>query len=703
MDGTKTAARDAPEWQVRMPPTQDASSSGPGPERVWARMVSCATALEAKVSGFAKKVVWRIGADDRRKPAHGVEVATALGTKTAARDAPAWQATMPPAEDAPSSSSAERAWARLVSRSTALEAKVSGFAKKVVWRIGADDRRKPAHGVEVATALGTKTAARDAPAWQATMPPAEDAPSSSSAERAWARLVSRSTALEAKVSGFAKKVVWRIGADDRRKPAHGVEVATALGTKTAARDAPAWQATMPPAEDAPSSSSAERAWARLVSRSTALEAKVSGFAKQVWKIGADDPRKPAYGVKVATALTLVSLLYYVRPLYDGVGGTAVWAIMTVVLVFEYTVGGVMYKVLNRLAGTTSGAVLALGTHWIASKSGERLEPFVTGGSVIMLAAAATFSRFIPTVKARFDYGVTVFVMTYSFVAVSGYRVGDLAALVLDRIVTIAIGIIICLAVCGLICPVWAGQELHLLTARNMEKLASSVEACVEDCFADPAAKRAEAAAAAKSEGYKSVLGAKASEDSQANLARWEPPHGRFGFRHPYHQYTEVGAAMRQCAYCVEALSGCAGASSRRERAPVLIADACAKVGARCARVLKEASTCVATMTTSRRLAFAVASLNTAVQELQSDLRALPSSPAEETAETSLAEDMQLFTVALLLIEIAARIEPVVHAVGTLATLARFKPADDVDGADKLEAEMERLDGADARLDRINRL
>jgi hypothetical protein len=111
------------------------------------------------------------------------------------------------------------------------------------------------------------------------------------------------------------------------------------------------------------------------------------------------------------------------------------------------------------------------------------------------------------VNARFDYGVSIFVMTYSFVAVSGYRVDDLAALVLDRIATIAIGVIICLAVCTLICPVWAGQELGLLTARNMEKLASAVEACVEDYFADPTA------AAARSEGYKSVLGSKASEDS----------------------------------------------------------------------------------------------------------------------------------------------------------------------------------------------
>ncbi|KAF0934313.1 hypothetical protein E2562_024802 [Oryza meyeriana var. granulata] len=478
-------------------------------------------------------------------------------------------------------------------------------------------------------------------------------------------------------------------------------------TQTEAQNAPEWQVTMPPGEGSSSSTGpAGRAGARVVSCAAALEAKVSGFSKKVWKIGADDPRKPAYGVKVGIALTLVSLFYYVRPLYDGVGGNAVWAIMTVVLVFEYTVGGSMYKGLNRLAGTMSGAALALGMHWIASKSGEKLEPFVASGSVILLAATATFSRFIPTVKARFDYGVTVFVMTYSFVAVSGYRVEDLAALVLDRIATIAIGVIICLGVCALICPVWAGQELNLLTARNMEKLAYAVEGCIEDYFAEPSVKRAEAAA--KSEGYKSVLGSKASEDSQANLARWEPPHGRFGFGHPYDQYTKVAAAMRHCAYCVESLSSCAGASSR-ERAPRLLGDACTRVAARCARVLKEASTCVATMTTSRTLGFAVADFNTAVHQLQTDLGNLPFKLAEKTAETSLAEAMQLFTVALLLIEIAASIEGVVHAVGTLATLARFKTADDADGLNKPEAEMERLDESPENLvntrleQRVNKL
>lgn len=54
-------------------------------------------------------------------------------------------------------------------------------------------------------------------------------------------------------------------------------------------------------------------------------------------------------------------------------------------------------------------------------------------------------------------------------------------------------------------------------------------------------------------------------------------------------------------------------------------------------MLKEASACVATMTTSRGLGFAVAEMDAAVRELQSDLRALPPILAEEASETSLAE------------------------------------------------------------------
>jgi hypothetical protein len=221
----------------------------------------------------------------------------------------------------------------------------------------------------------------------------------------------------------------------------------------------------------------------------------------------------------------------------------------------------------------------------------------------------------------------------------------------------------------------------------MEKLAGAVEGCVDGYFAanvDDDAKRDRA----KSEGYKCVLNSKASEDSQRNLARWEPAHGKFGFRHPYGQYAKLGAAMRHCAYCVETLHSCVDAEVQAtEHVKRLLGDVCAKVGAQCARVLKEASRSVATMTVYRELDFAVADMDTAVHELQGDLRELPFSLARETGETSLIDAMPLFTVASLLTEISARVENVVDAVDTMATVAGFKQQADDDDEKNGDAEL----------------
>uniref|UniRef100_A0A0E0LB79 Uncharacterized protein n=1 Tax=Oryza punctata TaxID=4537 RepID=A0A0E0LB79_ORYPU len=417
------------------------------------------------------------------------------------------------------------------------------------------------------------------------------------------------------------------------------------------------------------------------------------FGRTAWKVGADDPRRVVHGFKVALALTLCSAFYYVRPLYVFTGQTAMWAVLTVVVVFEYTVGGCMYKGLNRAMATVTGGALALGVHWVADKSGDDLEPFILTASLFVLAAAASFSRFIPTLKARFDYGVTIFILTYSLVAVSGYRVDTLVAMAEQRLITIAIGAFICFAVCTLVFPVWAGQELHVLVARNMDKLATAVEACVHEYFsAEHAGGDAATALSEKVRGYRAVLNAKASEDSLANLARWEPGHGKFGFRHPYSQYQKVGAAMRCCAYCVDALAACVGAGGQ---APAHVkrhlAAACVVLSQHCAAVLREASGSVTSMTRSGRLALVVAVMNAAAQDLRDELRCLAeildeeedaaSSEAEHEHNTAtpppppLIEALPLFTAASLLLEISTRAEGVVAAVDALATTAKFKKAD----------------------------
>jgi hypothetical protein len=75
-------------------------------------------------------------------------------------------------------------------------------------------------------------------------------------------------------------------------------------------------------------------WTFIVS----LYFKLCKFMKKAWDIGVNDPRKFIHCLKVGIALTAVSLFYYFNPLYDGVGKNAMWAVMTVVVVFEYTAG-----------------------------------------------------------------------------------------------------------------------------------------------------------------------------------------------------------------------------------------------------------------------------------------------------------------------------------------------------------------------------
>jgi len=60
--------------------------------------------------------------------------------------------------------------------------------------------------------------------------------------------------------------------------------------------------------------------------------------KSLWKLGREDPRRVVHALKVGLALTLASLLYLLEPLYEGFGQNAMWAVMTVVVVLEYTAG-----------------------------------------------------------------------------------------------------------------------------------------------------------------------------------------------------------------------------------------------------------------------------------------------------------------------------------------------------------------------------
>ncbi|KAL3532170.1 hypothetical protein ACH5RR_005691 [Cinchona calisaya] len=399
-----------------------------------------------------------------------------------------------------------------------------------------------------------------------------------------------------------------------------------------------------------------------------LKEKAVIFAKKTNKVGRDDPRRIVHSTKVGLALTIVSLLYYFRPLYDGFGQSGMWAILTVVVVFEFTVGGTLCKCLNRGFATFTAGALGIGAEHFASLCGEKGKPIILGLSVFFLAATSTFIRFFPHIKRRYDYGVLIFILTFSLVTVSGYRVEQIFELAHQRISTILIGAATCMIISIFLYPVWAGKDLHNLVASNIEKLANFLEGFGgENSFVLSQDDNSFL------QDYTSVLNTKATEESLANLAWWEPSHGGFRFSHPWKQYLEIGALVRECACQLEALSSCnksqpkaATDIQRKIRKP------CKRMSSEAGKALKEIASAIKAMRhpSSSTVETHVRNSKSAVDELTSVLETLSSS-AKPPADHGIMEITQAIAIASILVEIIKCVERISESVFELSKQARF--------------------------------
>ncbi|CAH9079901.1 unnamed protein product [Cuscuta europaea] len=412
-----------------------------------------------------------------------------------------------------------------------------------------------------------------------------------------------------------------------------------------------------------------------------VKEKVMGITKNVTKMGKDDPRKVMHCLKVGLALTLNSMVYYYKPLYDSFGQSGIWAVLTVVVVFEFTVGATISKSFNRGSATLLAVCLGTGVVHMAELLSREGQPFMLGVMVFIVAAVSTFTRFYPRIKRKYDYGVVIFLLTFSMIVVSGYRAEEIIEMAYQRLSTVVIGGSICIIISLVICPVWAGEDLQNIVAANIDKIANSLEGFgnayfgYEECNDNGVVidKGSSRKAGFDVNFCKSVLSSQASEESLATFAWWEMRHGGvFRSNHLLKHYLKVGGLVRQCACHIQTLSTYLTSHDRPQAGIEFgrtIKEPCTLMCIESRKALKELSSTIKSMTQpSPALQTHLQNTKAAMDDLQAAFQAA----STVNARTNLLQILTTLTVASILSDLTNCIHDLASSVQELSEKAHFK-------------------------------
>ncbi|XP_015896521.3 aluminum-activated malate transporter 9 [Ziziphus jujuba] len=284
---------------------------------------------------------------------------------------------------------------------------------------------------------------------------------------------------------------------------------------------------------------------------------------KVWEFCKEDGSRVKFSLKAGLAVLLVSLLILFQAPYEVFGINIIWSILTVAIMFEYTVGSTFNRGFNRALGSLLAGILAIGVAQLALCSGQVAEPIIIGISIFFVGTVTSFLKQWPSL-VPYEYGFRVILFTYCLIIVSGYRMGNPIRTSMNRLYSIAIGGFVAVFVNVLVFPIWAGEKLHKELVNSFDSVADSLEECVGKFLKDDGSEHPEFSTTVMDEfpdepAYKkckATLNSSARLESLASSAKWEPPHGRFcHFFYPWSEYVKVGAVLRYCAYEVMALHG----------------------------------------------------------------------------------------------------------------------------------------------------
>ncbi|KAL3644861.1 hypothetical protein CASFOL_010041 [Castilleja foliolosa] len=364
---------------------------------------------------------------------------------------------------------------------------------------------------------------------------------------------------------------------------------------------------------------------------------------------------------------MVSLIYMVNPMFKQVGDDAMWAVMTVVVMFEFYAGAALGKGINRIIGTLVGAVLGCLVAILGGEIGGIAKPITIAASVFIFGGIATYFRQVPRLKLKYDYGFMVFILTLSLVAVSGERADKVVQLARDRIAAIGMGFAVCIFINFFICPIWASNDLHMSTASKFDKLAISIEGCLDEYFKMGCGKENQESDSIVNytQICKSVFNSKPNDEALANHAKCEPWHGKFGLNYPWDKYLEIGEQLRELASTIFSLKGCI--QSPKQPQPIerqILKEPCENFMLTIGWILRELGESIEKM----ELCKSKTLINPKLQSVE--LQLCPRLSSCKMFETD--EDLAIATFNFLLLEIMGKVEILAQKVEELGDAANFR-------------------------------